>query len=68
MLTETEASQLKWSESLYFVTFFNFLVQPLFMIARYRRLTGDAKKAMLPAMFVVPLFNIALVDYCGRKM
>ena len=68
MLTKEENNSLKWSETLYFCCLFNLFIQPLFMISRYRKLKGDMKKAMIPALVLVPLFNLGLTDYCGRRM
>ena len=68
MLTTDEASVLKWQESLYFICTFNFFIQPIFMIARYRRLPSESKKAFIPAIVLVPLFNFALLQYTGNRM
>lgn len=68
MLTPDEAAALKWSESLYFISAFNFFIQPFFMIARYRRLNTTERKAMIPALLLVPVFNIAIVNYAGNRM
>lgn len=60
MLTKDEASALKWRESLYFICAFNMFVQPFFMIWRYRKMKIDQRKAMLPAIVLVPLFNFGI--------
>ena len=46
----------------------NLVIQPVFMGLRYRKLPKEMKKTMIPAIILVPGFNLLLTNYFGKRM